>query len=315
MNLKSASGPFAAQGRWSGPVGSIDDCLANMPAPLLLSSSARGWRELTLNCHPHSGRFELDLPPLDHFVITLAQGSGTPVEHVLDGRSHRHALRPADVCIYPALRTHRCWGDSTARSLAVHLPLERLRSAAQTLSDGSHADVDIDPAYSVRDPILQHMHEILFHELQTPPHPAQPMFVAAVADAMAIHLVRSWGHPSNPAPLGAARLSTRALSLVMEYMQQNLSEPIHLGDLAAIAQLSRFHFVRAFKATTRVTPMQFLEQARISHAQGLLRKGGFSVAEVAYLVGFSDQSHFTRRFHRRVGCTPGAYAKSCRSSA
>jgi len=287
MNLEGRSGPLPRQGGWSGPIGTIDDCLANMPAPLLMSSSGRGWRDLTLNCHPHSGHFELDLPPLDHFVVTLAQDHGARTEHGLDGRAHEHAVRATDICIYPALRRHRCWGTATARS----------------------------PVYSARDPILQRLQEVLFAELQMPAHPAQPMFVEAVTEAMAIHLVRAWGRPLPTPVAPMAKLSTRTLSLVLEYMQQNLTAPIHLDDLAAIAGLSRFHFIRCFKATTRMTPMQFLDQTRIDYAKALLRKGGVSLAEVSYLAGFSDQSHFTRRFRLRVGLTPGAYAKSFRTTS
>jgi AraC family transcriptional regulator len=89
-----------------------------------------------------------------------------------------------------------------------------------------------------------------------------------------------------------------------------MGEPIGLGELAAIAHVSRFHFTRLFKRSTGLTPMAYVERSRIRQAQDLLRMAELPLSEVALVVGFADQSHFTRRFHRHVGCTPAAFARA-----
>jgi transcriptional regulator GlxA family with amidase domain len=58
-----------------------------------------------------------------------------------------------------------------------------------------------------------------------------------------------------------------------------------------------------------VPPHTYLESVRIRHAQQLLVQG-LALAEVAYATGFSSQSHFTDRFRRIIGVTPGAYRQT-----
>ena len=81
-----------------------------------------------------------------------------------------------------------------------------------------------------------------------------------------------------------------------------------LEQMAAAARLSPYHFARQFKAATGLPPHQFVIRRRVERAKQLLQTGGgFSLAEVAARVGFSDQSQFTHHFKRLVGVTPGQF--------
>ncbi|WP_249279064.1 helix-turn-helix transcriptional regulator [Bordetella genomosp. 5] len=79
-----------------------------------------------------------------------------------------------------------------------------------------------------------------------------------------------------------------------------------VADLAAQAGLSRYHFIRAFRARTGITPHAFQTDLRIQQARRLLQAGQ-APAEVAHALGFADQSHFQRVFKARVAATPGQY--------
>ena len=81
---------------------------------------------------------------------------------------------------------------------------------------------------------------------------------------------------------------------------------ISLDELATHAELSRFHFVRAFKRHTGFTPHAFQIRLRLERARALLTSG-VSPAETAVSVGFADQSHFTRHFKRLFRMTPGEF--------
>lgn len=83
---------------------------------------------------------------------------------------------------------------------------------------------------------------------------------------------------------------------------------ISLDALAAFAELSRYRFLREFRAHYGLTPTAYQLNLRILHGMRLLRDGR-SPAEAADGSGFSSQSHFTRMFHRMLGTTPGAYRK------
>jgi AraC-like DNA-binding protein len=107
-------------------------------------------------------------------------------------------------------------------------------------------------------------------------------------------------------------LSPGAMRRVREYVEAHLSESTDLTMLAAVAGLSTHHFAREFKQSCGVTPHQYLTRKRVARAEGMLANTDLSLSEIAYAVGFSDQSHLTRHFRQMLGITPGQYRWSQR---
>ena len=109
-------------------------------------------------------------------------------------------------------------------------------------------------------------------------------------------------------PLPAARASgglpAAAMRRVDEYMEAHLTENIELSMLAAIVNLSVFHFAREFKRSTGLSPHNYLVRKRVERAKNMLARTNCSLSEIALTVGFSDQSHLARHFRKIVGSTP-----------
>jgi AraC-like DNA-binding protein len=93
------------------------------------------------------------------------------------------------------------------------------------------------------------------------------------------------------------------------YMEKHYSELISMTEMAALANLSTTHFNRRFRQLLRMTPMQYLRSVRIQAAQKLLTATSETLAEIAVDVGYTDQSHLTKRFREATGMTPAAYRK------
>ena len=104
----------------------------------------------------------------------------------------------------------------------------------------------------------------------------------------------------------AARESAPRFHAVFELMRAHLAERLTLDDLAAAAGLSPFHFLRAFKAAQGATPREALMALRLFDAKQRLAAGE-APADVAAVVGLTDQAHLTRAFVRRYGVTPARY--------
>jgi len=85
------------------------------------------------------------------------------------------------------------------------------------------------------------------------------------------------------------------------------AEPHALGELAAVAGLSRYQTVRGFARLTGLTPHAYVVQRRLAVARRLIREGT-TLTAAALDAGFNDQSHMHRVFTARLGYTPGAYA-------
>ena len=100
----------------------------------------------------------------------------------------------------------------------------------------------------------------------------------------------------------------QAVRRVKEYLQAHYRDNPSLNDLARQVSLSPYYLARVFQSETGLPPHAYLESLRVRQAQNLLIKGQ-PPAQVAYQVGFADQSHFQNRFKRLMGVTPRQYAQ------
>lgn len=108
--------------------------------------------------------------------------------------------------------------------------------------------------------------------------------------------------PLAPAPA----LGVTALSGLIAHIEGQDPAQLSLAVLAREAGLGRYQLIRAFRAATGFTPHAYLLNARVNRGRQLLGEGQ-ALAEVAYRLGFADQSHFQRVFKAHVGVTPGQY--------
>jgi AraC family transcriptional regulator len=102
---------------------------------------------------------------------------------------------------------------------------------------------------------------------------------------------------------------------VLDHIHGNLGEDLRLDGLAAVAGMDRHHFARAFKAATGTPPHRYVTERRLELAARLLRERAdppHAIADIAYRVGLSSQSHLTTAFRRRYGATPHAYRRAHR---
>ncbi|WP_020408373.1 helix-turn-helix domain-containing protein [Hahella ganghwensis] len=104
----------------------------------------------------------------------------------------------------------------------------------------------------------------------------------------------------------------KALLLVKDFIDSQPALDVSLTELAGLAGLSPYNFVRQFKKAFGLAPHGYQIQARLKMAKGMLR-GGFKPAQVAVECGFHDQSHFTLHFKRALGTTPGRYQQQSKN--
>lgn len=114
---------------------------------------------------------------------------------------------------------------------------------------------------------------------------------------------------STPPPTAIPRLTAWQLSTAKRFMLRRLSDRLLIGDVAAALAMSRSYFVRSFTNTVGVAPYSWLVEQRIIEARELLTRSTIPLAQIALECGFTDQSHFTNTFNRRVGTTPSKWRK------
>jgi AraC-like DNA-binding protein len=115
---------------------------------------------------------------------------------------------------------------------------------------------------------------------------------------------------------GARRVEPRAaggsrMDRVRDHLQAHYADDVDVLTLAGIAGLSRAHLTRAFARHFGVPPHIYLNAVRVRKAQEAMLAGA-SLADVAADSGFTDQSHFSRRFKGALGVTPAQWLRQMR---
>ncbi len=125
---------------------------------------------------------------------------------------------------------------------------------------------------------------------------------------LSFELARFRTQLKQPAPQQGG-LTARQVRLVVEYLESRLSDKTTVSELAALVDLSRFHFIRAFKKTVGMPPHQYLVHRRVERAKELLADRNLSVTEIAERSGFNSTTQLTRSFRRIVGTTPSTFRR------
>lgn len=104
----------------------------------------------------------------------------------------------------------------------------------------------------------------------------------------------------------------KRLAKVLTYIHNNIYEEINIDDLAAMACVTKSHFIRLFVKTIGISPLQYINKKKINRAELLLITDNQPIKEIAYDLGNNDHSYFIRLFKKITGITPMAYRKNMR---
>jgi AraC family transcriptional regulator len=98
-----------------------------------------------------------------------------------------------------------------------------------------------------------------------------------------------------------------SIAHVIRHLETRIDQPHTLAELASIAGLSRYHFLRTFRRVTGVTPHQWILRARLREAARRIVSSRQPITEIALDVGFEDLSNFIRGFRAEFGISPRRY--------
>ncbi len=95
---------------------------------------------------------------------------------------------------------------------------------------------------------------------------------------------------------------------IIEYVEANIDDAdMKIDDIAMNANLSRSALYSKVKTAVGMTPVDFVRNIRIIHAQKLIATTNEPLSQIAYMAGFSDSKYFSKVFKREVGMTPSEY--------
>ena len=104
--------------------------------------------------------------------------------------------------------------------------------------------------------------------------------------------------------LNGLQTDTSAPQIMKTYIEQNLTAPLNIANIAAQVHLSNSRAIHLFKETFHMTPYHYYLSRKLAIAQDLLRSTEMSIQEISDLLSFPDYRHFTNLFKRWTGVTP-----------
>jgi AraC-like DNA-binding protein len=159
------------------------------------------------------------------------------------------------------------------------------------------------------DPVVAHLGQSLVAALNSPLD-ASKLFVDHILQAMNCHLVWSYGNAAKSTPIFRGGLSSWQMRRSTELLDAHLDGNITIQELAGACGLSLGHFARAFAKTFGRPPHRWLTERRVDRAKDFIVNSQLSLAEIAALCGFADQSALSRSFKRIHGISPGTWRRS-----
>jgi AraC family transcriptional regulator len=248
----------------------------------------------------------------DAHVLTLCL-TATNGEWFAGGKPFHKGHIPSDsLWIKEPLQEARAIYREGFTCFRIYLPQTLIAECYEaTFGRSPSSDLVLSKSKHIGDPKLKTLVRMLV-DLDKTGGPAASAFLDGASLALASRLIsldmkRAKLRPTNKEPTALAKWK---LKRTIEYIEANLTRPIYLVELSNVVGLSRMHFAAQFRVATGYTPSRYILRQKIIRAQALLRDQSISIVEVASILGFKTQAHFTVAFKSVVGCPP-AHWRNC----
>jgi len=278
-----------------------------IPGGAILSSDGAGWNGLALESYCSIPGCEIAEHEHPTHFLSLLSAPPAQTEVTSEGKTWKELIEPGTIHLLPrGTRDRQSWSDPTSRVIVGIEPKFLARSTEKT---AAFDDVELETHWSLRDRHIAALMLALQADLQD--HQlAGRLYGDMLGATLAAYLVQRYATRSFQTIVRAGGLPGRRLKRVLEYIETNLASDISLSDLADVASMSPHHFGELFRRSMGESPHRFVIRRRFERAKGLLRHTELGILDVAMAVGFADQSHFTKVFHRLAGVTPGGFRAS-----
>lgn len=277
----------------------VNSSLQIFPRPPVQLSDPTAWAGIFL-AHHRQPAWEMPENRLPQNILSVNIGATRKLERMIDGRLQREQFLTGNMAIYPADVDYLLRWDKESEFLLIGIDQTLLR---QTATEIAAKTVELVPLLSVSDPLIHHLALSLKSELELQQIGGK-LYVETIAQTLAMHLLRNYAvnQPASATPSNG--LPKYKLQQATDYIHDALDQDLSLSDLAALLQMSPFHFARLFKQSTGLAPHQFIIRCRVERAKELLLHSPLGIADIAAEVGFANQSHLNRHFKRLLGVTP-----------
>ena len=244
----------------------------------------------------------------DH-VLTLRVAGKHRLRQEINGRVVEGWSGPGCANLVPA-RTKATYDTAgPCRIVAMYIPDAFVSRVVEEHWGADPRHVEIRRQFLVRDLVMESVLTSLAREAQDGGSRGN-LYAESACEFLAHHLIHAYSSLSATESRMLPALSGSRLKLVLDFIQDNLAQPIASKELADLIGISIRHFERAFRQAIGVSPHAYVLQKRISAARNLLQSQPTrKIDEIAADLGFSSASHLGSAFRRETGCSPANFRR------
>jgi AraC family transcriptional regulator len=268
------------------------------------------WRGLTAEVVQLVGqeRFESSYCGPYHLLVAYERAARHEGESVVEGLPHSTTRDfSRKLTLVPAGHRFSEWQEPRAPMRATYFRIDPQRPFIP--ADAEFGAVEFAPRLFFENALLWQTAVKLTALIEAGPSTSR-LYAEALCVVLVHELLRIERGTVLAEPLARGGLAGWQRRAVAEYLEEHLGDQVSLATLAGLAQLSPYHFSRAFKRSFGMPPHRYHTTRRIERAKTLLADRDMSVTAIAMEVGFAETSSFTAAFRRIAGRTPSAYRRS-----
>ncbi len=278
-----------------------------VPGRVLLDSKDLNWRRVSLRAYEYPGQ-DVIVPAMRDFMLVGYQRGSTPMQRRFEGRWKRDRLGPgATSLLTRAQQAHWNWVEPIEVT-HVYLSPTLVAEVASEAMERHVSEVRLADVLRTEDPVMAHCMAAIAEEARQGGL-GGALYVESMARALIVHLLRRYASISMKPARSAAELSPEQRRKIVDYVEENLSEPLDLAEMGSVLGLPPCLFAKLFRQSFGRPPYADVVSRRLARAEKLLATSELAIKEIAALCGFSDQAHLTRLFARAHGVPPAAWRK------
>jgi AraC family transcriptional regulator len=282
-----------------------------LPSRRLLSSEELGWRTMLARTYRDPGRAEqFSTAQSRDLLIVLVVSGNYVIESRKKGRWHRANYHAGSIGVTApgnvSVLRWRATSTQPIESLHLYLSAELLETTAAEFGGDGAWPRRLPDELSLDDPLVTAAAQAAGRALCAG---APPLYADSIAQMLVTHML--YGSAASGAPVRSepGTLGNTAIRRVTDYMHEHLHEDVRLDDLAAQANVSKYHLLRSFAKSMGLTPHRYLVHLRMGRAAELLRTTSYPVTQIAMACGYTSPGQFAAAFRRRYGVSPTQFRR------
>jgi AraC family transcriptional regulator len=254
----------------------------------ILKIDEKNWQE---EPHSHHNMYQISIPVAGQLNVGL--------------ENRIISVRPGQLIVtHPSLTHWHQTGENTSAFLLIGIERELLQSIQQNC-DFNPVEIEFETFQTIDISAFQKflvkkiINDLWFHS-------SEHLKVEEISLTFSKYIlsILKGDFRSYPNLFG----SRTEIKRVIDYLETMYAEEIKLEDLAEMAKMSKYYFIRLFQKETGKTPYQYLQEVRFKRAVDLIIHTQKSVTEIAGLVGLS-QNGLQKLFRYYTGSSPSSYRK------